>query len=79
MAFDSTWKIAATAIIIALSAYALYSRLTAPPEVPSVFPWVGVKDGPFSVFRARIISMGNLSKMVEEGYRKVGGCQPSLE
>jgi len=71
MTFESPSTIIATAIIIGLSTYALYLKFTAPLEVPPEIPWVGLKNGPFSIFRARVISMGNLVNMVEEGYRKV--------
>lgn len=73
MAFESISSVALPCGILFLFLYALYSKIRAPIDVPSNIPILGVHGGIFSILVARIVSMIQMSAVIDEGYRLV--CQ----
>lgn len=58
-------------VFVFAGAYNTYLKWTSPPEVPTGIPWIGVEEGWFAKWRARVKAFGGYIGLVEDGYRKV--------
>ena len=71
MVFEHPSLVIAVIAIVYASIYNIYWRGTGPPEAPPNLPWVGVREGWFGKWRARISAFGNSIALLEDGYRRV--------
>ena len=70
--------IIAILVLVFAGAYNTYLKWTSRPETPTGIPWIGVEEGWFVKWRARIKAFGGYTGLIEDGYRKVAFPKATL-